>query len=164
GVKDRSPLGNPMPEKSVSVVALQPVYRQAADATGPTDVSDAQNLPTHAADPWTINLMLRIDKQPPNRTIIAGFGAPIDETSRGRYLSKFNNGIHFWASHRDVDTKEQLELKKWQMVTATYDGTTLRMYKNGQPIGESAIALSDDDSAIHIRPIDPWDKKRTLEG
>jgi alpha-mannosidase len=164
GVKDRSESGNPMPETPVMIAVLQPTYRQPDDATAPTDASDVTNLPAHAGDAWTINLMLKTDKQPPNRTPIAGFGALVDETGQGRHLAKFANGIHFWSSHRDVESTEPLDVKKWQMLTATYDGTTLRLYKNGKPIGENAIGLSDDESAVHIRPIDPWDKKRRLDG
>ena len=88
-----------------------------------------------------MNLMLKIDKQPPNRTVLAGFGALVDETGHGRYLAKFANGIHFWSSHRDVESTESLDVKKWQMLTATYDGTTLRLYKNGKPAEKATFDM-----------------------
>ena len=155
GVKDLA--GNVIAQQNTSIVPLRPVYRQADDLTGPGDVTSA-NLPVHGSDPWTINLMLKIAKQPPNRTLIAGFGAVEDTSGHGRYLAKFGNGIHFWASHHDGESTTQLDLNKWQMLTATYDGQTVRMYKNAELIGQMAAQFEDDDSSVHVRPIEPWDK------
>ena len=121
-------------------------------------------LPVGPTDAWTMNLFVRTDLQPDNRTLIAGFGSAKDETGRGRYLSKFANGIHFWCADRDVDTHTPLAVGGWQMLTATYDGHTLTLYKDAQKIGESAVALGDDESVIEIAPVDPWDQKRRFVG
>lgn len=164
GVKDTSPAGNAIKQSPVSVAMTKPVYRQPTEQKLPIDVTDAKDLPTRAGDSWTINLMLRVEKQPPNRTMIAGFGSLVDETGHARYLTKFANGIHFWSSHRDGDTNTQLDLNKWQMLTATYDGKTLRLYKNAEPIGTTELQFVDDAPEVHIAPLDPWDKRRRLAG
>jgi alpha-mannosidase len=161
-VKDRSPAANAMKSQQVSIALIKPVFEQSSGSPG-NDATPA-NLPVHGTDPWTINLMLKVDRQPPNRTLIAGFGRARDDTGHGRYLAKFANGIHFWGSKRDAETNTQLDVKKWQMLTVTYDGKTVRIYKNGEPIGQESLAFEDDDSAVHIAPIDPWDNKRMLEG
>src|SRR5581483_6658258 len=102
-VKDLSPASNAMAEQRVDVKPVQPVFKHADEISAPMDF-DAKDLPLHAGDSWTLSLMLKIDHQPANRTLIAGFGALRDETGHGRYLSKFANGIHFWASRADGET------------------------------------------------------------
>jgi alpha-mannosidase len=72
--------------------------------------------------------------------------------------------VHFWSHNRDVSSRTRLDLDRWQMLTATYDGTTLRVYKDGQKIGERSIQLSDDQNAVWIAPKDPWEQKRQFEG
>jgi hypothetical protein len=156
GVTDLSPTGNVMSAQSVSISPMSPVYSQADNKT--------DKVPSGADDPWTINLMLRIQKQPPNRTLIAGFGTPEDVEGHGRYFAKFANGIHFWGSRRDGDTKTPLDVKQWQMLTATYDGQTVRLYKNAEPIGQANLKFEADDPQVHIAPVDPWDKKRKMDG
>src|SRR4029079_17800354 len=85
GVKDRSPAGNAIANRSVPLAALSPVWLQ----TDETQEATVDSLPVNGSDPWTINLMLRIDKQPPNRTLIAGFGALEDTAGHARYFAKF---------------------------------------------------------------------------
>ena len=51
------------------------------------------------------------------------------------------------------------------MFSATYDGHTLRLYKDGWPAGEGEIALSDDgDSTVRFAPTDPWTYKNIFDG
>ena len=101
---------------------------------------------------------------PDNRTLIAGFGGTKDASGKARYLSKFANGIHFWSSDQDVETTTPLELNRWQMLTTTYDGATLRVYKDAVPIGETLAQLEPDESVVNIAPLEPWDKERRFQG
>ena len=151
-----------MPSLPVTVVA--PVFSREKVAT--TQQSEpVPSLPVHARDPWTINLLVRVDRQPANRTLIVGFGSlSADSPGRGRYLAKFANGIHFWSHNRDVESTTPLELGRWQMVSATYDGRVLSLYQNGRSIGRQELELSDDQAVMHVAPLDPWDKKRSFEG
>jgi hypothetical protein len=122
------------------------------------------DLPVKASDPWTLNLMVKASRQPGNQTLIAGFGSDKDREGRGRFLAKFGNGIHFWSSRRDVETNTPLDLNAWQMVSITYDGSTVRVYKNAQLIGQGAQKFSDDESVVRLFPVDPWDHKRHFNG
>ena len=121
-------------------------------------------LPVGHADAWTVNLFVRTDKQPENRTLIAGFGAAKDEAGHGRYLGKFANGAHFWCAGQDVDSHTPLTVGGWQMLSATYDGHKLTLYKDAQKIGEEAVAFADDDPVVEIAPLDPWDQQRRFAG
>jgi hypothetical protein len=50
------------------------------------------------------------------------------------------------------------------MLTATYDGSTLRLYKNAEKIAENLLTFSDDEPVVRLFPIDPWDHKRHFNG
>lgn len=124
-----------------------------------------KNLPVKAGSPWTLNLFCKIDNQPEDRTMVAGFGRSIDgRNGTGRYFTKFSEGINFWIADQDIMTSTQLDTGKWQMLTATYDGTTVRVYKNGVKIGEGKVKLQDDSSQVRVMPVDAWERKRRFDG
>lgn len=167
GIKDTSPAANEVRNFKQTVIAKGPVYKLANISTENrnTPITPPNPLPTGAAKPWTINIYAKPDKQPANRTIIAGFGKCDDRADgTGRYLAKFSGGLHLWSRNCDVTTSQPLQVGKWQMLTAAYDGRTLRVYHDAKLVGEREIALSDDESIARIAPIDPWDKKRTFSG
>ena len=123
------------------------------------------NLPVKSGATWSMNLFVRVEQLPGNRTPIAGFGSTeATDAGTGRYFAKFANGIHFWSHGRDVESHTPMDVAKWQMLTATYDGVTLRMFKNGSSIGQRKVELADDESVIHVAPLDPWDKQRQMSG
>ena len=166
GVSDRSPGANRIVEKSIPVMAIKQVFTLAAmDCDGKSSKRlKVAGLPRQATDAWTMNLFVRTGEQPENRTIIAGFGTPKDHAGKGRFLSKFANGIHYWSASRDGETTTPLDLNRWQMLSAVYDGSHLTIFKNAELIGEKTIDLVSDESEVHIAPIDPWDKMRRFKG
>src|SRR5262249_40907032 len=121
GVQDASPARNAMKPAVLDLRIPGPVFRQdavAAEQMG-REVRDVAGLPVHAKDAWTLNLFVRIAKQPDDRTVIAGFGRCDDRIEgTGRYLTKFSNGEHFWSRNRDVPGRTPLDLGRWQMLTA----------------------------------------------
>jgi alpha-mannosidase len=165
-VADDSPAHNTIGNARVTIAAPAPVFHLAEvkpDQRGQPII--AENLPVKAGDAWTLNMFVRTDAQPENRTVIAGFGACDGKTvGGGRYLCKFANGVRFWAHNGDLDGKSPLELGKWQMLTATSDGKTIRLYKDGELLGERDANLADDEAIVMIAPIDPWENKRQFEG
>ena len=123
-------------------------------------------MPTKAADAWTLNFFCRPAKKIPNRTILAGFGRADDiQEGAGRYLANFPGGLHFWSRGQDVSTSTPIAIGRWQMLGATYDGHMLRLYKDGWPVGQGSIVLSDDgDSTVRFAPTDPWTYKNVFDG
>ncbi|BDI32849.1 hypothetical protein CCAX7_49000 [Capsulimonas corticalis] len=165
GVRDASPAGNALAPQTLAIAPGGIVFTSPALTDHTPQIFKPANLPVHGSDPWTINLFCKVDKQPENRTIIAGFGNASDGASgTGRYIAKFANGLHFWSANQDVDTDVPLDLGAWQMITATYDGAALHLYKNGAPIGENDLKLSDDVAEVHVYPKDAWDKQRVFDG
>jgi alpha-mannosidase len=166
-VRDASANANEAATAAHSFTVPSPVFARDVierSAYG-TTISDVPGLPTKAGDAFTINIFAKMDKQPTNRTILAGFGACADTVSgQGRYLAKFATGVHFWSHHQDTTGTEQYDLNRWQMITATSDGTTMRLYKDAKLIGERPASLTDDVSVVHIAPLDPWDKRYQFKG
>lgn len=166
-VRDASANANAAATAAHSFTVPSPVFARDViekSAYG-TAIKDVPGLPTKAGDAFTINIFAKMDKQPTNRTILAGFGACAETVSgQGRYLAKFATGVHFWSHHQDTTGTEQYDLNRWQMITATSDGTTMRLYKDAKLIGERPASLTDDVSVVNIAPLDPWDKRYQFKG
>jgi alpha-mannosidase len=166
-VSDRSDNANKVSADAVAIQLARPIasvesYKTPAE---PLEMK-LDSLPVKPGEPWAINLFVKIDRQLDSRTVIAGFGNANDgETGTGRYIAKFNTGVHFWSCNQDVASEnKQLETRKWQMLTAAYDGKTLRLYKNGVEIGARDMQLAEDEAVVRIAPVDPWDGRRRFNG
>jgi len=166
-VADASPAHNTLKGADVELKVNGPVFERAEitrEQMG-TEIKDVPGLPVKAGDSWTLNMFVRTDKQPEDRTLIAGFGR-CEQTEAGaaRYLAKFPRGIQFWSHNRDVSGRTALDLDRWQMLSATYDGKKLRVFKDGKQLAEREVSLSDDENAVRFAPVDPWDNSRRFEG
>ena len=127
-----------------------------------------ENLPSKASDAWTINLLVKPDTAPEEHTLIGGFGHAADTShgpGLGRYFGVFKDGIRFWVALQDVVTNSPLEVGRWQMLTATYDGKVLTVYKDGQPIGKKEETIRDDgDNTVGVGLADAWGNGHLLDG
>ena len=165
GVKDLSPSHNVTANASTTIDERGAVFTSPDLQPHTPQEFKPNGLPVKATEPWTLNLFCKVDDQPEDLTLIAGFGRAIDgRQGTGRYFSKFTKGINFWICNADVTTEVPLDLGKWQMLTATFDGTTVRLYKNGEKIAEQADILSDDRAQVEVMPLDAWDRKRVFGG
>jgi alpha-mannosidase len=96
---------------------------------------------------WTMNLWIKYDGTPSASVNIGGFG-------QNEWLDPSTNSDRYFASYGGYAGYE-LELGQdgvwpsdtitgdWQMLTATYDGTTCKMYYNGVQVAQSTVALVD---------------------
>ena len=166
GVTDVSPAHNAIRDGEVEFRVNGPVFRLgevAREKFG--EEIRVEGLPVRGSDPWTINCFVRVQKQPENRTLIAGFGACKGaKDGTGRYLAKFTGGAHVWSHNSDCRSEAPLDIGRWQMLTAAFDGTTLRLYKDGLQVGERSVTLSDDEPVVRIAPVDPWEQKLRFDG
>lgn len=165
GLHDRSDNENRVASGPYKIEVSRPAYSLGGFKGNESQRFDVPNLPVAADDPWTLNLFCYMETRPATQTILAGFGAADAENSgQGRYIARFADGVHFWSDDRDVTSRVEFDLDQWQMITATYDGHTLRLYKNGELINSREIALQDDQSVVNIAPIDPWNERNRFEG
>ncbi|MBN9502258.1 MAG: hypothetical protein BGO01_16985 [Armatimonadetes bacterium 55-13] len=165
GVKDLSPSGNAVKGQTLEVAEKGAVFTSPELEAKTSKSFNVEKLPVKAKDAWTLNFFCKIDAQPDDRTMIAGFGRATDgRTGTGRYFTKFSRGLNFWIANKDVATSVQLDLGKWQMLTATYDGTTIRLFKNGNLIAQEVVELEDDQSTVRVMPLDAWERQRRFDG
>ena len=165
GVTDLAPKANAVHNEALPVTVGGAVFTAPAMKPGVGgDYRDA-NLPRKATDPFTINILVKPVKPIGDLTLIAGFGNARDgQSGTGRYIAKFDDGIRFWAANQDVTTGVPFDMGSWQMITATYDGTTLRLYKDAKLIGSREIALTDDGGVARSAPLDAWQRQRRFDG
>ncbi len=124
-------------------------------------VRDEQlQLPAGGDEAWTINMFVWFDTAPDSHTLIGGFGDAQDTPHTQRYLGRVDGGIQFWGASVDIDSGVPFDVGHWQMLTATFDGTTVAIYKNGEPIKSAPATLSDASSEVHIAPMDTWGEKQ----
>jgi alpha-mannosidase len=169
GIKDNSPAGNAIQPVTKPFNAENIVYKLAsAELPGEAVTSQVFGLPVLKREPWTMNLLLKTDAKPKDRVILAGFGQPNDEKGAGaaaRYLAVFPEDIEFWCGGKNLKTNSPIDLGRWQMLTATYDGDSLALYKDGEPIGKERIGFGmDAGGSVSVGPIDPWDHQRSFAG
>ncbi|MGA2245032.1 MAG: glycoside hydrolase family 38 C-terminal domain-containing protein [Verrucomicrobiota bacterium] len=150
GIRDRTTNGNVMLPATQRFSADNIVYtlKTAQLPVGSAKIPVA-GLPLRKDESWTMNLLVKPDQAPENRSVIAGFGENSENarTETSRCFTVLDDSIHFWSARRGVETGSPLEVGRWQMLTATFDGTTLTLYKDGDPIGSKDIELSDDSEA-----------------
>ncbi|BCM91864.1 mannosylglycerate hydrolase [Abditibacteriota bacterium] len=133
--------------------------------TGITHDEDALfALPLRDSDPWTINFFVYMDQAPLDHTLIAGFGDASDQNGTQRYLGRVGGGIQFWGSHVDIDSGVPFDIARWQMLTATFDGKMVAIYKNGEAIKAAPAVLSEAGPEVKLAPKDTWDKDNRFTG
>jgi alpha-mannosidase len=169
GIEDASPAGNQIAPVTVPFNAQNIVYTlDSADLPGGAVTKPVSNLPVLRNDHWTMNLFVKTGATPRGRVLIAGFGPPSEDEGKGgseRYIAVADDGIRFWSGGTDIKTNSPIDLGRWQMLTATYDGDTLALYKDGQAIGKSRKNFSANaDGNVSVGPLDPWDHQRIFQG
>ena len=160
--------GNKLVTSRFDLDPLGVVYSRTA-ATLPDEkfTTKVENLPLKSNEPWTINVLVKPSALPGDLTLIAGFGQPTNNSAGGtsRYIAYFKDGIRFWASQADVITNSPLEKDRWQMLTATYDGQTVTVYKDGEMIGQKETRLRDDpDNSVGLGLPDAWTQSNLFQG
>ncbi len=166
GVHDASPAQNALRPQAVAIDVATPVFVHAALAAGESAEINAPQLPVKQGQSWTMNVFVRADGPLDNRTVIAGFGRIDDKVdATGRYFSKFANGVHLWMSKKsDLESTTPLAWNQWRMLSATYDGSILRLYVNGRQVSWMEIRLHEDQPVVRLAPLDPWDHERRFNG
>ena len=164
----------------VSVVQAAPAFgpfHTIASGAGPGHVEWFDGAPpTEAAASWTISTWVKPDGEIVAPTLVAGFGDGVDHTGSQRFLSADAKGWFFWYGGFSIKSKEPFNepdrlattvLPKpdaWQHVAATYDGTTLRLYVQGQEVGKLATALTRAAMQPRVAPPSAWKDGAAFKG
>jgi alpha-mannosidase len=166
GVED---LGGLLCDLKVPLAQLSPAFTadsvMSFDAKGAGTIkAGVAKLPVLGTSPWTINFFVKMDRQPETLTVLAGFGDGEDSNGAERFLIAREGRIYFWASNVDIDSGVAFDLNRWQMISATYDGKTVHLFKDGKEIKSEATPLSDARPDVRIAPPPPWDYGHRFQG
>ena len=146
------------------------------DGTEEAIRASSTGLPNGASDSWSINQWIYVDPQSFDWLLVGGgwgeninvVGSPVSGSKRYMvYWEKADGGLRWWGEGPTIASSTLLDVAQWQMMTITYDGTTLKMYKNGgTPIIDQAVTLADVDAqwttpgdrpySIQLGPNGPW--------
>ncbi len=122
------------------------------------------HLPVEADASWTINVFVLADRTPAPMTILAGFGNASDTARTQRYFAELRGGVGFWASDAEMNAGVPLDLGKWQMLTATFDGKTLRIYKNAKLVKSGDMDFDNTAPIARLAPLGPWEDAHRFAG
>ncbi len=158
------PLPAAPPRSPVGTQVVAPTPLQTFDGQSDWLRDRLTALPTEATAPWTINLFVRPDKAPDDLTLLGGFGSARDDPGTQRYIGRIHGGIHFWGASIDIDSGVPFDVGHWQMLTATFDGNTITLYKNGVPIKTATAVFNDASPEVHLSPDGIWPEGHQFQG
>jgi hypothetical protein len=115
----------------------------------------ANGLPLGGSNSWSVNMYLFLERPFAHWTVLGGFGLTNPGSGRGRFIMNMNDVITFWDSS-PLMSNTAFDVGWWQMITVTYDGTTVRLYKNGAEILSAARILYDAEPEVWLSPLDIW--------
>ena len=129
----------------------------------------ASNLPLVETDPWSMNVWANLSAPLGSLEHIAGFSldngylGAIDN-GRGRSFTSQsgvdNNDFYFWGANADrASGADYASDGAWHMYTISYDGISLRMYKDASLLvtaapTPNALALAYDE--VHVGNPSQW--------
>ena len=167
-IVEDSPGAHVLKSADKPVDGLLPVYNLPS-LRSPQEArsEEVAGLPTGPEEPWTLNFFLRCDAVPEADTLLGGFGVTDDHraaTGAGRYFVNFEHGLTFWLANADLSTDVKIEPGRWQMLTASFDGKTITLYKDGQKIAAAERTLAPDVAKVGLGIPDPWGHGHRLAG
>jgi hypothetical protein len=123
------------------------------------------NGPLAPASAWSMYCWIRSEEQMPARTLLAGFGNPDPLARSQRYLAIFDGRLAFWAGVENLVSGTSLRPRTWQFAAVTFDGTTLRLYLDGEEVARKEATLTAALPVIHIAPDRlPWPEAEHFGG
>ena len=124
-----------------------------AGLTKPVDASDPI---LQAASPWTLYCWFQNDgsqtsKSGQSLTLLAGVGNPLEEYSR--YLGVRDGKPIFWVGEDNVlSSTAELPATGWHFVSATFDGSSVRLYSDGQLVANGKLAMGRVSANLEMAP------------
>ncbi len=120
-------------------------------------------LPLSGPSAWSIDVWVKPDDAPSDWNVLYAFGAKPGSTaaSRSVYVEAsgkivFTGGSSAEAGSRFLVTEASLDVGVWQRITTTYDGTTVKLYKNASLIGSMDMVLYNAAGEVRVPSNPGW--------
>jgi len=122
----------------------------------------ANNIPNDVNEPFSMNVWVYYIPVVPSEywTPIATIGDLPTWSGSSRSLTNIST-IDFWCQHQTLYSGDFFWVKVWQMVTVTFDGTTVRIYRNAEEIAQKDMIIPPTASEVHLAAIGPNGAKFT---
>jgi len=169
------------------ILSLSTICLEAASVFGPFSALANGNGPGHvewfdgpppteAAASWTISAWVKPEGPITAPTLVAGFGDGVDHTGSQRFLGADAKGWFFWYGGFSIKDKQPFnetdrvasavpaEPGTWQHVAATYDGTTLRLFVQGQEVAVAPTTLTRAAMQPRVAPPSAWKDGAAFNG
>jgi len=106
--------------------------------------------------PWSIYGWVHATEIPTGLSLIAGIGDPTDEYSR--FLAIDAGKLIFWMGpENELSSATTLAAGQWHFAAATFDGSILRLYRDGGEVGNGTLALGTVSASLQLAPARmPW--------
>jgi hypothetical protein len=120
-------------------------------------------LPLAGSATWSANIWVKPDDTPSDWNVLFAIGnkpsGSASNSSRAVYANSkneivFTDGTGL-GGHYLVGTSTY-DVGAWQMITATYDGTNVTLYKNGQNIGSLAFTFTAAPGEVRVPTNPGW--------
>jgi hypothetical protein len=112
----------------------------------------APDRPLLAADaPWSISTWVRAERQQPGRTTLVALGDAGTETCRCLELQDGRPALAL-AGTVSLASRTVLEPGKWHALAVTHDGTTARLFVDGNEIASRQVRTAAVSPVLHLAP------------
>lgn len=152
-------------------------FNGLASGSGPGHVEWFDGAPpTEATANWTISAWIKPEGPIAASTLVAGFGDGVDHRGSQRFIAADSKGWFFWSGGFSIKGKEPFnepdrltstvppKPDRWQHVATTYDGTTLRLFVQGQEVGKVQSTLTRAAMQPIVAPPSAWKEGAAFKG
>jgi hypothetical protein len=112
---------------------------------------DTQDRLLLADTPWTMYCWIDPNERVEGRELIAGLGNITSEYPR--YLAISSGKVSLWmGDDNELSGAATIKPGTWQMVAATFDGSSFHLYSGGKDIADGPLTLGSVDPVLQMAP------------
>lgn len=104
-----------------------------------------------AESPWTLYCWVNVEETVTSPTLVAGVGEPNEEYPR--YLALDTGKLMLWRGKGEKLQANAVVIPgKWQLLAATFDGSTFHLYSEGAEVANGKFPLGGASPLIEMAP------------
>ena len=112
---------------------------------------DEHDSVLQAESPWTLYCWVNLEEAVTAPTLVAGVGDPNEEYPR--YLALNANKVTLWlGKDNSLQATASVAPGKWQLLAATFDGSTFHLFSDGSEVATGKLALGAASPLLEMAP------------
>ena len=122
-----------------------------ADGEGVKKSLAKEDTVVRAGSAWTLSAWIWIDEMPQGASLIAGIGKMEDQYPR--YLGMDGQKLILWmGKENSLAAPATFAVRKWQQISATFDGKAFQLYFEGKPVGAGRLDFGAVSGVLQMAP------------